>query len=259
MPGGHGIVVRSSRQAIRRDLRDAFGHALRDYLDGKGRGYEIVERDDGYVDISGGREMYFGDCPTWPSRQRQALRYAKGRVLDIGCGAGRHALYLQAKGLDLVGIDTSPLAVAVCRRRGLADVRLMSANQLGPALGAFGTVLMLGNNFGLFANPDKARRLLGRLYSITDRGARIIAESLDPYQTDNPFHRAYQRRNKQRGRMAGQVRIRVRYQKYATPWFGYLFVSRQEMAGILRGTGWTVRRFIPPRGPLYVAVIVKTD
>lgn len=44
-----------------RDLRDAFGHALRDYLDGKGRGYEIIERDDGYADVSGGREMYLAD------------------------------------------------------------------------------------------------------------------------------------------------------------------------------------------------------
>ena len=74
-----------------RDFHDAYGHALRDYLDGKGRGYEIIERDDGYADVSGGREMYLAHYPNWPSRQRQAVRYAKGRVLDIGCGAGRQA------------------------------------------------------------------------------------------------------------------------------------------------------------------------
>lgn len=242
-----------------RDLRDAFGHALRDYVDGKERGCEIIERDDGYADVSGGREMYLADYPNWPSRHRQAVRYAKGRVLDVGCGAGRHALYLQAQGLDVLGIDTSPLAVTVCRRRGLKDVRLMSVDQLSPALGAFGTVLMLGMNFGLFANRHKARRLLRRLHKITEQDGRIIAESLDPYQTDNPFHRAYQRRNKQRGRMAGQVRIRVRYQKYMTPWFDYLFVSRREMEKVLRGTRWAVRRFIPPHGERYVAVIVKTE
>ena len=135
----------------------------------------------------------------------------------------------------------------------------MSLNQITPALGTFSTVLMLGNNFGLFANREKARRLLRRLHRATTPNARIIAESLDPYQTTNPFHLAYQRRNRQRGRMAGQVRIKVRYQRYATPWFDYLFVSRKEMARILRGTGWTVKRFIPPDGYLYVAVIVKAD
>ena len=238
---------------------DAYGHALWDYFQGKGRGYEVIERDDGYVDISGGRGMYLADYPDWPTRHRQAIRYAHGRVLDVGCGAGRHALYLQRKGLDVLGIDTSPLAVAVCRHRGLKNVRLMSVNQIGSTLGTFSTVLMLGNNFGLVANPERARWLLRRLHGTTDEDARIIAESVDIYQTHNPFHRPYHRRNRQRGKMAGQVRMRVRYQKYATAWFDYLFVSRKEMEKLLGGTGWVIRRFIPPRGPLYIAVIVKTD
>ena len=78
-----------------RDLRDAYGHALWDYLHRKGRGYEVVEREDGYVDISGGQGMYLAHYPNWPARHRQAMRYARGRILDVGCGAGRHALYLQ--------------------------------------------------------------------------------------------------------------------------------------------------------------------
>ena len=242
-----------------KNRRDAFGHALWDYLHGQGRGYEIVERDDGYVDVSGGWAMYLAAYPNWPTRHKHAMRYARGRVLDIGCGAGRHALYLQAKGFDVLGVDTSPLAVAVCRRRGLKNVRLISVNRVSPSLGTFGTVLMLGNNFGVFADPERARELLRNLYRTTDQDARIIAESIDIYQTDNPFHRSYHRRNKQRGRMAGQVRMRVRYQKYATPWFDYLLVSRKEMQKILRGTGWAVKHFIPPRGPFYVAVIIKVD
>ncbi len=59
--------------------------------------------------------------------------------------------------------------------------------------------------------------------------------------------------------MAGQVRIRVRYLKYATPWFDYLFVSRAEMRAILDGTGWKVRHILSSRSPAYVAVIEKVD
>ncbi len=242
-----------------KNLQDAFGHALSDYFRGRGRGYEVIERDDGYVDISGGRKAYLADYARWPAHHRQAIRYAKGRVLDVGCGAGRHALYLQRKRLDVLGIDVSPLAVAVCRRRGLRDARVRSVTQISSGLGTFSTVLMLGANFGLFANPRRARWLLGRLHAITDQNARIVAESRDPYQTDSPFHLAYHRRNRRRRRMAGQVRIRVRYQRYATPWFDYLFVSREEMRTILRGTGWAVRRFLPAAGPVYIAVIVKTQ
>jgi len=217
----------------------------------------VIERDDGDIDVSSERAQYFADYRRWPARQRQAVRLARGRVLDIGCGAGTHALSLQRTRFDALGIDVSPRAIRVRRRRGLRHARVMSVSDVGPALGTFGTGLMQGNNFGLVGNRERARRLLRRLHAMTDPDARIIAESLDPYKTDNPFHRAYHRANRRRGRLSGQARIRVRCRRYATPWFDSLFVSRDEMRAILRGTGWTASRFLPPRGPLYVEVITK--
>ena len=52
------------------------------------------------------------------------MRFVRGRVLDLGCGAGRVGLHLQSRGHDVVGIDVSPLAVEIAGQRGLADVRL---------------------------------------------------------------------------------------------------------------------------------------
>jgi SAM-dependent methyltransferase len=234
---------------------DAFGHALIDYLHGKGRGFEIIERDDGFIELSGGRTIYLAEYPDWPLHHRRAMRYVRGRVLDIGCGAGRHALYLQRRGFSVVGIDVSPLTIHASKLRGLRNAKVLSITQLDARLGKFDTLLMLGANFGLVGTPKRARWLLGRFRTITTPGARIIAESLDPYQTTNSFHRAYHRRNRRRGRMAGQLRLRVRYQKYASPWFDYLFASQQEMQRILQGTGWSVRQFIRSGGPTYIAVI----
>jgi hypothetical protein len=58
--------------------------------------------------------------------------------------------------------------------------------------------------------------------------------------------------------MLGQVRIRIRYLRYASPWFDYLLVSKPEMIEILRGTGWKIERFIrSKKGPAYVGVIEK--
>lgn len=183
----------------------------------------------------------------------------KGRVLDIGCGTGRVALYLQKRGFDVSGIDISPLAVKVCKLRGLKKVRVLSTSNIGAKVGKFDTLLMFGNNFGLFASFSRARLLLRRLYEITSDDAKIIAESTDPYKTRDPVHLAYQKLNRSKGRMSGQIRIRFRYRTYMTPWFDYLLVSKREVRRIMMGTGWRIERFIDSTGSQYIAVIRKRE
>jgi hypothetical protein len=118
---------------------------------------------------------------------------------------------------------------------------------------------MFGNNFGLFESRKRARWLLARYRSITNEGARIIVTSCDPYRTDNRHHLDYQRSNRRRGRMSGQIRIRVRYQTYVTPWFDYLLVSPDEMKELVEGTGWRVAEQYLSKGPVYSAVIERVD
>ena len=80
---------------------------------------------------------------------------------------------------------------------------------------------------------------------------------MDPYRTTEPAHLAYHARNRKRGRMSGQARIRMRYKAMKTPWMDYLFVSKDEMRGLLSDTGWGVSEFIDLRGAGYIAVIEK--
>lgn len=233
---------------------DAYGHLIYDFHCGK-RPQEIIEREDGLIDISSGPAAYFAEYQDWPQDQQQAVDLARGRVLDVGCGAGRHSLYLQGKGLDVVGIDISPLAVKTCRERGLKDARVLSISQVSSKLGRFDTIIMMGSNFGLCGNLKRAKWLLRRFRAITSDNATIIAESADPHATENPSHLAYHRSNRDRGRLAGQLRIRVRYQTYIGSWFDYLKVSRDEMKMVVEGTGWRVTRFIPETGTVYAGVI----
>lgn len=244
-------------ETVVKDREDAFGHMLLDFHEGRRDGSEIVERDDGYFDAAGGPSAYFAEYRDWGAHEKKAMGYATGRVLDIGCGAARHSLYLQKKGLSVLGIDVSPLAVKTARARGLKKAAVLSVTRVGRGLGTFDTVLMLGNNFGLFGSERRARWLLRRFAGATRDGARIIAESNDVYRTDVPDHLAYHKLNRRRGRMPGQVRIRIRYGTHVTPWFDYLLVSPGEMAGILDGTGWSIERILKSGGPPYIAVIRK--
>lgn len=237
---------------LRRD-QDAQGQAIYDQLHG-GTASEVIERDDGLLNAAP-PGVYGQPFKAWQPQQREALRYVRGRVLDLGCGAGRHALELQRRGFYVLGIDNSPLAIRAARERGLQRSRVMSVTQVGRRLGTFDTLVMLGSNFGLLANAGRARWLLRRFRGMTSAEARIVAESRDPYDTTERVHRAYHARNRRRGRLGGQIRMRVRYRELATPWFDYLFVSQREMAQILAGTGWRIERTLESGGPNYVAVI----
>jgi len=235
---------------------DAFGQEIWAYYKGE-RTSEIVERDDGYFDVSSGPKMYFSEYDDWHSVDRKAMEFVKGRVLDIGCGAGRHSLYFQKKGFDVLGIDSSPLAIEVCKLRGLEKAKVVAIEDINFKPDSFDTIIMMGNNFGLFGSFKKAKMLLKKFHKMTSINGLIIASTRDTYKTSNPDHLEYHRINKQKGRMAGQSRIRIRFRKYVGRWLDYLIVSKEEMNEILKGTGWKIKEFIDSDNSEYAAVIEK--
>lgn len=111
---------------------DGYGALLLSRFKTRGQGmFEIAERVDGFIAASNWPPRYFSEYKSWSKRGRQAISLAKGRVLDIGCGAGRFSLHLQQKGFDVTGIDNSRGAVKVCKLRGVKDVRIMFIDEIG--------------------------------------------------------------------------------------------------------------------------------
>jgi SAM-dependent methyltransferase len=239
--------------------QDAFGQGVYDFYQGEPVN-EIVERDDGYIGTTGGPAIYFAPAEEWTSNKRDALPLIRGRVLDVGCGPGRVALYSQEQGLEAVAIDISPLAIKTARLRGVKDARVLSITQASrKALGIFDTIVMFGNNFGLFGNPRRAKWLLRRFYGMTTADGRILAESRNIYKTDNPEHLAFHEHNRKLGRLPGQLRLRVRYKTMIGSWFEYLMVSPEEMAEIVDGTGWHIEQILWREDEVdYTAVLQKS-
>ena len=237
---------------------DVFGRALLDWAQG-GTVPEIIERNDGFTETGAGHEGYLAEFKDWPSSQRQSIRYVRGRVIDVGCGAGRVALYLQQRGFDVVGLDVSPLAIRTARMRGVNETWCMSIDTLSRKIRSFDTIVLFGNNFGMFGTPERVRKVLKDWADKTTPGTRILAESTNPYCGGAPvLDRNYYHRNRQRDIMPGQSRLRFRYGGFTSPSFDWLFVSRNEMRTILRGTGWHQGRILGARSSdPYVAVLEK--
>jgi SAM-dependent methyltransferase len=235
--------------------RDAYGQEIWNCYKGVST-YEIVEREDGLIDIRSALP-YFQAYEKWPAHEREAIQRARGSILDVGCGAGRVALYLQAKGNRVLAMDNSPLAVKVAKLRGVKATRILSIDEIRTLRHRFDTIVLFGNNFGLFGGIGKARRLLSAMQRITTPDALIIAAGANPYSTRDPVHLAYHQKNRDRGRMAGQVRLRIRYRQFRGQWFDYLFASEDEVRCIVDKTAWTISDIVKSEGPGFVAVLQK--
>ncbi len=129
-------------------------------------------------------DAFYSGTPPWdigrpqPAFQRLADAGAlNGRVLDVGCGTGEHALLAAKLGLDAVGIDTAGTAIAIAHRkareRGLA-VRFVRANALQlESLGdTFDTVLDCGL-FHVFSDEDR-QRFVASLSAVVRPGGRYF-------------------------------------------------------------------------------------
>lgn len=219
-------------------IGDAFGMALLDHLDHGPQAREhFVERDDGYLE-SFNSAFYFTGDSVWSEIETGVANRAGSRVLDVGAGAGRHALVLQESGRDVVALDISPGAIEACRRRGVRQTFTGTVFDLDQGTEPFDTVLLFGNNFGLLESPDHAVGFFEALNRVTRPGSEIIGTCTDPFNTTDPIHLGYHELNRGRGRLPGQLRLRTRWANFATPWFEYLLIPVEELAVLAEASGW---------------------
>ena len=105
----------------------------------------------------------------------EVLALASAPVLDLGCGPGRHLAALRASGKVALGVDLSPVAVRLARRRGAAAI---PGDVFGavPWAGRWRTALLLDGNVGIGGAPGA---LLRRTRELLAPGGAALVE-LDP-------------------------------------------------------------------------------
>ena len=251
------VLARRPRSPAPGSSFELFAQAMLDHWLGKKASFTF-EREDGHRSVSD-LAGYFASASDWPEVERETLKEVRGRVLDVGCGPGRHALYLQRKGFDVVGIDPSPTQCALARIRGVRRVYQASVQRLPKGLGTFDTVLLMGNNLGLAGDVPPMRRFLRELREITRRGSRIVGHSRVP-GTWIDAHLPYVKENIARGRPAGLLTLRGRYKDRVGDWFDLLILSPDDLATLAHETGWdlTKVRLVPGSPDQYFAVLKRT-
>ena len=164
-----------------------------------------------------------------------AIEQARGLVLDVGAGAGRHALALEARGLDVVAIDVSPLCVALCRARGVGDARVFDVMALDSAdtLGTFDTLLFGMQTIGVAGGVAPLGKLLSRLRACLSPGGRILVDSSDLFE-------AWEGDASDRSPERGEIVLSTRYRGWRGEPFPWIYLAEDDLSAIAREAGFAV-------------------
>ena len=157
-------------------MKDLFGKAILDYQTNNNPVDLITE-----TSISEEDELsvayLFRSYDEMPKIEQLALDISQGKVLDVGCGAGSHSLYLQKeKQLDVTSIDISANAIEACKLRGLKNAKVANLMTME---GKFDTILLLMNGAGMCGKIKRLPEFLKKLKSLLAENGQILLDSSD--------------------------------------------------------------------------------
>lgn len=208
---------------------DTFGQAIIDYY--QQREPEILWINNEYGEPEEMPvEIFFRNAENLPELESAALSLCRGNVLDVGAGAGSHALLLQDKGLPVTALEISALAAKVIKDRGVKNVICQNIFHYQPVQ-RFDTVLLLMNGIGLAGNLANLNLLLNHFKSLLTPGGHLIFDSSD-------IAYLYGGNSLPKKTYYGELKYQYQYKKQKGDWFQWLYIDQHRLAAIARLSGW---------------------
>ena len=225
------------------------GKALLDYLGGDRDATVWVHSATGEPRLES-VDAFFRSRDDFEPWERAALDRCRGRVLDVGAGAGPHALELQRRGLNVTALDACPECVEVMRRRGVTDARLATTSDVDD--GPYDTLLFLMHGIGIVGDLDGLRWALADAHRLLAPGGLILLDSRDPFAgPDSPpveHPDGY----------AGSCELWMSYRDWEGPPFWWLYVDIPTLQSEAAAVGWNTDVLMEGAGGHYLAALTAT-
>ena len=202
-------------------------------------------------------KTYFREADDLPELEWIALQHCAGSILDIGAGAGSHALLLQQMGQKVTALDISPLAAKVMKQRGVRNVLCKDFFKLASSSGSatkressgtgprYDTLLLLMNGIGLAGTLAGLHIFLQKARTLLNPGGSLIFDSCD-------IAYLYQHRPPSKAPYYGEVFYQYEYRRVRTDWFNWLFIDRRTLRRIATKEGWKVTFLFEDRSDQYL-------
>ena len=212
---------------------DVFGTALLDYQNAR-YSEDIITSSSLKQDDTMPLPYLFRNYHEMPMLEQIALQHCRGKILDVGAGAGSHSLYLQQKGFNVTALDYSPGAVETCRLRGVGMVEL--SNILNFKDQKFDTLLLLMNGIGIAGQLTKLSAYLHCLKALMNPGGQILLDSSDiiymfDYDRDGSFYMPAQ------ANYYGEVQFTMHYKKLTSKPFFWLYLDQTNLKNAAASCG----------------------
>jgi SAM-dependent methyltransferase len=172
---------------------------------------------------------YFRNIRQMPPLEHHALQLCDGSILDIGAGAGSHALWLQAQDKDITALEISALSCQVMQARGLH--KIVQQDVFSYTRRQYNTLLLLMNGIGLCGTLEQLRVFLRHAATLLLPGGQLIFDSSDVayvYNHHLPDLNEYY----------GAITYRYQYKGKKTDWFKWLYIDRFTLSAIAATEGW---------------------
>lgn len=233
--------------------RDPLGLALAQYLARPSKARITVRSS-----IARNEQMsvahFFRDENSISQIEQTALDLCQGHTLDIGAGAGSHALLLQTRGITVTALDISPGAVAVMRQRGVADARCADVFGFVPGAQTYDTLLLLMNGIGVAGTLNGLDRFLIHAKTLLRPGGQILLDSSDIlYMFEDEEGGVWLDLN---GPYHGEVTYQMAYGGREGEPFGWLFIGFDLLADHAQAAGFGCELMGMDEGGQYLARLV---
>lgn len=215
---------------------DPIGEAIQTFSRTKKPGDIIVSSDiceDDIIPI----EVLFRNYEEMPELEKIALDLAKGKVLDVGAGAGVHSLELMTRGLHVEAVDLSQGAVSYMKSKGIPA---RTANFFDLKEEKYDTLLMLMNGIGIAGKLSNLEKTLRHTKELMNKGGKIICDSSDiKYLYEDEDGSMWIDLNTE---YYGNFRFQMKFNKEKGPWFNWLYVDFDNLFKAAKNVGLKARR-----------------